>query len=138
MISGGFPLLLLGWALILNRIYLWTESTLVISFVGALCLMAIYCLIPLPNVALEYGGRVLDFFRYLKGMTFGLDVYMNSRGWYFMLCTYVLLVSIVTYWVTVSSVKVGFWMWFVSIILGLLALWIYKLFFERIQGYYRH
>ncbi len=138
MLAGGFPMLLLFYAFVLNRVYLSTGSETVVGFIGVLCLTAVYCLIPIPNVALEYGGRVLDFFRYLKGMTFGLDVYMNSRIWFVTLSVFTILTSALTWGITVSDHRVGTWLWFVTMFLALIVLYLYKTFYERLGGYYRH
>ena len=130
LICGTFPLLMLLYVFLLNPIYLATQSELVMSFITALSLFAIYACIPLPNVALEYGGRVLDFFRYLRGTTFGLEVFFNSRVWYATLVVFVLLSSVFSWIITVTGGRIGFWLYILTMIVALLVMWAYRKFYD--------
>lgn len=131
MIAGWFPMLFLAYVLVLSPLYLMTGSFLVYKFIVACCLVAVYSLIPAPNVALEYGGRVLDFFRYLKGMTFGLQIVINSRTWFVALGTFTILSSILAYVVTVMGSRVGFILYVLAFIIGLVLMFLYKSFWEE-------
>ncbi|MDD9953432.1 MAG: hypothetical protein OXR66_03785 [Candidatus Woesearchaeota archaeon] len=126
MINGLFPLVILAFLLLLNPLYMTTGNEMYVKLIVVTCLVAIFAMIPLPNIALEYGGRVTDFFRYLKGATFGFDVFFCSKNWYTALVTYVLFFSIVSYILTKSGAKVGVALYILSWIVGGLALFIYR------------
>jgi hypothetical protein len=131
MLAGLFPLLMLSSVLILSPLYISSGSEILYRYIVAMCLVAVFALIPLPNIALEYGGRVTDFFRYLKGMTFGLDVYMNSRTWFAPLTTFVLLFAVLAYILTRVGTVAAFWIYALAWIPALIVLYIYKSFYDQ-------
>jgi hypothetical protein len=134
-ICGAVPMLMLLYVTILSPIYIATGSEIIARFIVALLLFAVYSLIPLPNVALEYGGRVLDFFRYFKGMTFGLAIYMNSRTWFAGLGAFVLVFSVLAYLLTYYRYRASLLVYVIALILGLLWMWFYKEKVEGMKGY---
>ncbi len=130
-LCGAVPMIMLLFVTVLSPIYLATGSALVAHFIVALILFSIYSLIPLPNVALEYGGRVLDFFRYFKGMTFGLAIYINSRTWFAGLSFFVIVFGVVAYVLTLLQYRVGLILYIVGLILGVIFIAVYKNFIEQ-------
>jgi len=131
VITATFPLVLLLWILLLNPFYLATQSPTLLLFTSGISLAALFSCIPLPFFENNASGRAIDIFRYLRGSTFGLDVYYSSGAWYVVLCCTVLFFVSIAYLLTVMNISVGIFLYAVSFLVGLLGLWVYSNFFKK-------
>jgi hypothetical protein len=131
LVAGTFPLVMLAWVLLFNPLYLMTQSEFYLNAILIVCLFALYACIPLPFIERMGGGRLLDLFKYMRGATFGLDVYYASGAWFIVLCVAVLVFTGLTLLLTSLSVSVGVVIYIVSLVLGLIGLWVYRQFFKH-------
>jgi hypothetical protein len=134
LVAGTFPLAMLLWVMLLNPLYLLTGAEFYFNLVVAVVLFAVYACLPLPFIDFHHGGRIRDWFRYLHGASFGLDVAYASFAWYIVLCVTVMFFAVMSLLLTIFSVGVGVFIYAFSFIVGLLGLWIYSKFFT----YHRH
>ena len=132
VIAATFPLAILLWALLFSPLYLATGAVFYMHLIVAVCLFAVYACIPLPFIEKGTpGGRALDIFRYFRGATFGLEVFLTSSSWFLILSVTVLIFAALCYLLTVLSVQIGIFIYVASLILGLISLWVYNQFFKH-------
>lgn len=130
LIAGSFPLFILLIITILSPVYLWTRADLYAQLMVACCLIAIFACVPAPMFDINMMSRK-EWFRGLYGTTFGLEVVYASIPWYFVLTCTVLLFSALTYILTLASVRVGFWVYIICLVISALTLFIYPKFFTK-------
>lgn len=131
IIAGSFALAMIAWVLILSPIYIFTRAELFSTAMICVILFALYACIPAPGVILQHTGRARDWFRYLRGTTFGLDIAYANRYWWMALCFSVLIFAGMTYLLTQVDERVGLIVYLFSLALGAFVLWIYHLFFKN-------
>jgi|GEM_PF-4317729 len=134
LIAGTFPLIMLLWVLILNPLYLLTHGELFLRMTVTVCLFAIYACLPVPFFDSHHKGNLRDWFRYLHGASFGLEVAYASFSWYIVLCCTVLFFALVAFLLTVLDTGAGIVLYVLSFLVGLFCLWVYSKFYK----YHRH
>jgi hypothetical protein len=130
LIAGTFSLVMILWVMILNPLFLFTRDPIWLRLIVTCCLFAIFALIPAPFISLHQKGRVRDWWRYLQGSTFGLELLYVSKAWYVTLAVAVLIFSTLAYILTVSSFAVGLWLYIISLIFGFFVMVVYVKFFD--------
>lgn len=131
LIAGSFSLFMIALVLILSPLYIFTRVELYLHAMTAAILFALYSCIPAPGFAMQHSGKTNDWFRYLHGTTFGLELIYISRYWWMALCFTVLVFWALAYLLTVLDERVGLMVYVLSMILGAFILWIYHLFFKQ-------
>lgn len=132
LIAGSFPLIMIAWVLLLSPIYILTKGVLFLHAMTAVILMGLYACIPAPGIMLHHSGLNKDWFRYLRGTTFGLEIAYISRYWWMALCFTVLMFWGLTYLLTALDQPVIIFVYIFAMLLGAFTLWIYHLFFKQL------
>jgi hypothetical protein len=127
LISGTFPLVVLLFVLVLSPLYLLTKAQLYVMLMIAASSIAFGALIPAPF----FQKRNKDWYRSLRGSTFGLDVAYSSPAWYIVLTCAVIIFIFLTYLLTIFSVRVEVFIYMLSLLLGLVSLFVYRQFFKH-------
>jgi hypothetical protein len=131
LIAASFPLFMVLWVLLLSPLYLVTQTELYMHLMGTVMLIALFACIPMVNFRMQHSGKAIDWWRYFRGTTFGLDVAYISRPWWCALCVAILLFWFFTYLLTFVSITVGIFTYCVSLALAGLIVWIYCMFFYK-------
>lgn len=131
LVAGTFPLAMLLWVLIWSPLYLASQGTFYLSAILAACLFAIYACIPVPLFERTKNERAMDLFKYMRGCSFGLDIYYASGAWYLVLAAIVVVFSLLTWLLTAISVGVGIAIYALSLVIGVATLWVYRQFFRH-------
>lgn len=130
LISAAFPLTMLFLILLVNPLYLLTKAPIYLDLVVACCLFAIFALVPAPMITLGQRGDTTDWFRYLRGTTFGLDIMYTTRGWWAVMIVATLIFSLLAWILTFSSIGIGIFIYILSLVLGTIIIWTYAQFFK--------
>ncbi len=131
VVAATFPLAILLWTLLFSPLYLATGSVFYLHLIVAVCLFAIYACIPIPFIEKSTKGRAFDIFKYFRGASFGLEVFLSSGTWYIIMTATVLIFAALSYLLTVLSVQIGIILYVISLLLGMLCLWVYNQFFKH-------
>lgn len=131
LIAGTFSLVMILWILVFNPLFLLTRAEIFLRLIIATCLFAIFALIPVPFFTMHHHhGRLLDWWKNLKGATFGLELLYVSRAWYVTLAVTVIIFSTLAWILTVNSFAVGLWAYIISLLLGFIVMVVYVKFFD--------
>ncbi len=128
VIAAMFPIGILLFVLLLNPIYLATEIEFYATLLVAVCVTALYSMIPLPNFIQGSSGNLKDWWNYLKGCTFGLEVYYSSGFWYMVLTLTILVFCLMTWAITELGGTVGILVYGLALILTFVGIWVYRKF----------
>jgi hypothetical protein len=131
LIAAAFPLFLLAWILLLSPIYLLSQGEFYAHIMEAVILIALFACIPMVFIRPHHGGRAYDWFRYLGGTTFGLDVFFASPAWWAALCAAVVVFGMYTYLLTTLATPVTIFVYIASLFTGGMIVWIYNMFFRQ-------
>jgi hypothetical protein len=130
LIAGTFSLVMILWVMIFNPLFLITRDPIWLHLIIACCLFALFALIPAPFFSIHQKGRIRDWWRYLQGSTFGLELLYVSKAWYVTLAVAVIIFSTLAYLLTTNSVGVGIWLYVISLLLGFITMVVYVKFFD--------
>jgi hypothetical protein len=131
VIAATFPLAILVWIVLFSPLYLATGAQFYLQLIIAVCLFAVYACIPIPFIETGTKGRAFDIFKYFRGATFGLEVFLASGAWYVIMTITVLLFAALSYLLTVLSVQVGIILYILMLILVSVCWLIYTQFFKH-------
>ncbi|MBR9700281.1 hypothetical protein GOV11_00240, partial [Candidatus Woesearchaeota archaeon] len=129
VIAGTFPAFMLLFILVLSPMYILTQSIFYVRLMTVVCLTAVYALIPLPN--LKSGKKGSEWYKRLRGCTFGLDVFYASGPWYVILSVAVVLFTVMAWLVTSVGSRVGFFIYGLSFLLAMFGWFIHLQFFKN-------
>jgi hypothetical protein len=124
LIAASFPLLLLAWVLLLSPLYLATGMELFARVLIACCLLAIFACAPLPMVETGH-GRIVDWWKSLRGTTFGLDVVYTSTTWWTILSCITVVFLVLAFLLTSLGIGFGIMMYLLAVLLGFGAAWVF-------------
>lgn len=131
LIASSFPLIMLLWTLLFNPLYLFTGHEFYLHMTVAVCLTALYAMIPLPNITSERTGNVVrDWWQYLKGTTFGLEVWYVSLGWWVALTLGVVLYALIVFILIALGSTTGVIIYLLTLLGAFLAAWVYRKFWQ--------
>jgi hypothetical protein len=131
LIAASFPLIMIAWVLVFSPVYIFTRADLYLHAMTAVILTGVYACIPAPNFIMHQAGRAIDWFRYFRGTTFGLELAYVSPGWWLALCFTVIAFWGLTFLLTVIDNRVGIGVYIFAMVLGACVFWIYRLFFKK-------
>jgi hypothetical protein len=127
LIAGTFPLALIAAVLVISPLYLLTLDQTYLMLLLVCTVTAVYACIPVP---LFDGKPGREWFRSMRGSSFGLDVAWSSIPWYFILCVTIAVFGIMSYSLTLLEIRAGLWLYAVSLMFGVVAFFVYTRFFK--------
>ena len=131
LIAASFPLAMIAWVLLFSPLYLITQQEIYMNLMASVMLIGLFACIPMVSFRMQNDGRPMDWFRYLRGTTFGLDVAYISRPWWVALCVALLVFWFFTYLLTIVDQRVGLITYCISLAIGGFIIWIYYMFFKE-------
>jgi hypothetical protein len=133
LICATFPLVMLLFIVLLQPFYLFSKQDIYFNAIVVASLIAIYSCIPAPffGKSNHTGRHKLGFLKSLTGATFGLEVWYTGANWLFALIITVLFFCLVTFLISFASIGLGFVIFVISLLMGVLGLWIYSKFFQQ-------
>lgn len=130
VISALFPLLILLWALVISPLYAVSGEDIYLRLLLGVLLTAVYACIPMPMVQPHKTGKFGNFFEFLHGSSFGLDVLWGSIYWYATLIIFALLFSLLAYLLTFVGLVVGIFLYAILLFMVGTSAFIYSQFMK--------
>jgi hypothetical protein len=131
LVSGTFPLIMLLWITLFSPLFLLSHADLYLTLIAVCALSAIYACVPLPFFTTDARGRRLEWYRYMRGSTFGLDVVYASRWWYMVLLCMTVAYGLLAYLLTLLEIRAGIFLYVVILFFSAIGLYVYPMFFKE-------